>query len=227
MAIATQFTFPSWLQRLSGNPWRRWNRQLELIELEALELKALADDQLHKASLALRYRVHAGESESSLLTAAFALVREAARRTLRMEHFPVQLLGGMALWESGVAVMQTGEGKTLTATLPLYLAALAGRGVHLATANDYLAQRDAESTRPLFELLGLSVGVVTSNSDRSARRSAYDCDITYTTARELGFDFLRDRLQQREQESLASTARTGSGWLLGNRSVSNGVVQRE
>jgi len=227
LAIATQFTFPSWLQRLSGNPWRRWNRQLELIELEALELKALADDQLHKASLALRYRVHAGESESSLLTAAIALVREAARRTLRMEHFPVQLLGGMALWESGVAVMQTGEGKTLTATLPLYLAALAGRGAHLATANDYLAQRDAESTRPLFELLGLSVGVVTSNSDRSARRSAYDCDITYTTARELGFDFLRDRLQKREQESLASTARTGSGWLLGDRSVSNGVVQRE
>lgn len=227
MAIATHFTFPNWLLRLSGNPWRRWNRLLEPIELEARELMALADDQLLKASLALRYRVHAGESESSLLTAAFALVREAARRRLGMEHFPVQLLGGMALWEWGVAVMQTGEGKTLTATLPLYLAALAGRGSHLATANDYLAQRDAESMRPLFELLGLSVGVVTSSSERSARRAAYACDITYTTARELGFDFLRDRLQQREQESLASNASSGSGWLLGDRTTTSSVVQRE
>lgn len=227
MAIATHLTFPSWLQRLSGNPWRRWNRLLELIEVEALELRALADDQLHKASLALRYRVHAGESESSLLTAAFALVREAARRRLGMEHFPVQLLGGMALWELGVAVMQTGEGKTLTATLPLYLAALAGRGTHLATANDYLARRDAESTTPIFELLGLNVGVVTSNSDLAARRAAYNCDITYTTARELGFDFLRDRLQQREQESLSPNTRTGSGWLMGDRPANKGVVQRE
>lgn len=225
MAIATHLSFPSWLQRLSGNPWRRWYRLLEPIELEARELLALADDQLLKASLALRYRIHAGESESSLLPAAFALVREAARRRLGMEHFPVQLLGGMALWEWGVAVMQTGEGKTLTATLPLYLAALAGRGSHLATANDYLALRDAESMRPLFELLGLSIGVVTSSSERSARRAAYACDITYTTARELGFDFLRDRLQQRERESL-TTANTGSGWLLGDWTATSSVVQR-
>ena len=226
MAIATRFQFPNWLRRLSGNPWRRWNRLLEPIELEARELKALADDQLLKASLALRYRVHAGESESSVLAGAFALVREAARRRLGMEHFPVQLLGGMALWEWGVAVMQTGEGKTLTATLPLYLAALAGRGSHLATANDYLAQRDAESMRPLFELLGLSVGVVTSGSERSARRAAYACDITYTTARELGFDFLRDRLQQREQESLVSNSRSGSGRLFGDLTATSNVVQR-
>ena len=227
MAIANPFPFSSWLQRLSGNPWRRWNRLLELIELEARELKGLANDQLLKASLALRYRVHAGESESSLLTTAFALVREAARRELGMEHFPVQLLGGIALWESGVAVMQTGEGKSLTATLPLYLAALAGRGTHLATANDYLARRDAESMRPLFELLGLSVGVVTSSSDRSARRAAYDCDITYTTARELGFDFLRDRLQQRDQELVASNGRMGSGWPLSDRIEATGAVLRE
>jgi preprotein translocase subunit SecA len=227
LAIATEFTFPSWLQRLSGNPWRRWNRLLELIELEALELKALADDQLHKASLALRYRVHAGESESSLLAAAFALVREAAHRTLGMEHFPVQLHGGLALWEAGVAVMQTGEGKTLAATLPLYLAALSGRGTHLATANDYLAQRDSELTRPLFKLLGLGVGVITSNSDRAARRVAYNCDITYTTARELGFDFLRDRLQQRHLELLPSTAPTGSSWLLRDQPAADGVVLRE
>lgn len=227
MAIATQIKFPSWLQRLSGNPWGRWNRLLDPIALQARELSSLADDQLRKASLALRYRVHSGEGETNLLSEAFALVREAGRRRLGMEHFPVQLLGGMALWEWGVAVMQTGEGKTLTASLPLYLAALAGRGAHLATANDYLAQRDAEWMRPLFELLGLSVGVVTSSSERSTRRAAYGCDITYTTARELGFDFLRDRLNQREQESVGSRGRSAGGWQFGEQPPSNGVVLRE
>jgi preprotein translocase subunit SecA len=131
---------------------------------------------------------------------AFALVREAGRRVLGMEHFPVQLLAGIALWDRCVTVMQTGEGKTLTATLPLYLAALSGSGSHLATANDYLATRDSQWMRPLYSLLGMTVGAITSGSDPADRAAVYRRDITYTTARELGFDFLRDRLRQRASD---------------------------
>ena len=117
-----------------------------------------------------------------------------------MRHYPVQLLGGIAMHFGSIAVMQTGEGKTLTATLPMYLAALTGRGAHLATANDYLAARDAELMRPVYESLGLTVGVVQSDSTRPDRQLAYAADITYSTAKEIGFDFLRDRLFLRRME---------------------------
>lgn len=123
-------------------------------------------------------------------------MREAAQRALAMRHYDVQLYGGIAMSERSVAEMQTGEGKTLTATLPLYLAALSGEGAHLATANDYLACRDAELMRPAFEMLGLTVGSVEASSSRGQRQQAYSCDVTYGAAREFGFDFLRDRLQR-------------------------------
>src|SRR5690606_35926795 len=118
----------------------------------------------------------------------------AAGRTTNMRHYPIQLVGGMALVDRCVAEMQTGEGKTLTATLPLYLAALAGKGAHLATANDYLARRGADLMRPRQEALGLTVGVVEADTPRAQRMAAYQCDVTYSTAKEMGFDFLRDRL---------------------------------
>jgi len=159
----------------------------------------LDDTALRKESLSLRYRAKSGEPLGKLLPPAFGLVRQAAQRALGMRHFDVQVIGGIAMFRRAIAEMQTGEGKTLTATLPLYLAALNGRGAHLATANDYLAQRDAEWMRPLYGLLGISVGVIQSQMPPAARRQAYGCDITYGTAKEFGFDFLRDRLLARHQ----------------------------
>lgn len=169
-------------------------------QIDRLEggLQALSTDELNKRSRALRYRVMAGEPEGSLLPEAFALVREVGRRTLGMRLFDVQLIGGAALHMGQIAVMQTGEGKTLTATAPLYLTALAGKGAHLLTANDYLAHRDAVSLQPLYSALGLSVGYITAESTAEERRRAYACDITYSTAKEVGFDFLRDRLRERQ-----------------------------
>lgn len=157
-------------------------------------MRQLTDRELRKRSLSLRYRVKSGEHPSRLLVEAYALVREASCRTTGMRHYDVQILGGIALFHGYIAEMDTGEGKTLVGTLPLYLHALAGRGAHLATVNDYLAQRDADLLRPLYELLGLSVGVVLTGSSPDERRAAYAADITYGTAKEFGFDFLRDRL---------------------------------
>ncbi len=129
-----------------------------------------------------------------LLPEAFALVREAGRKTLNMRHFDVQILGGVAMHHGSIVEMQTGEGKTLAATLPLYLNALTGKGVHLATANDYLARRDAEWMSPIYKALGLSVGIIEGQMPQDERRKQYACDVTYGTAKEFGFDFLRDRL---------------------------------
>ena len=161
------------------------------------EIVSQTDAELRKRSLALRYRAKSREPLVRLLPEAFALVREAGKRTLNMRHFDVQLLGGIALHHRAIAEMQTGEGKTLTATLPLYLASLAGHGAHLATVNDYLAKRDADWMRPIYELLGLSVGVIQTQMNSNQRREAYACDITYGTSKEFGFDFLRDRLLMR------------------------------
>ncbi len=193
---------------------RRLREQVRRVaELEG-ECSALAAAELTERSLSLRYRAKCGEALDLLLPQAFALVREAARRTIGLKHFEVQILGGAALHAGAIAEMQTGEGKTLTATLPLYLRALAGKGAHLATANDYLAGRDAEWMRPVFSALGLTVGVITGATPRSERNAAYDCDITYSTAREFGFDFLRDRLQTRqgaEAQMLYSAINAGDG----------------
>ncbi len=174
--------------------------QLLLPRIAELEptLEALTGDQLRKASLSLRYRARSGEPLDRLLPEAFALVREAGRRTLNMRHFDVQLLGGMALFERSIAEMQTGEGKTLTATLPMYLRALEGRGAHLVTVNDYLAKRDAEWMEPIYRQLGMTVGIIQTGMNQDMRRRAYACDVTYGTAKEVGFDFLRDRLLLRQ-----------------------------
>jgi preprotein translocase subunit SecA len=158
------------------------------------EFSQLGDQELRKRSLSLRYRARSGEPLIRLLPEAYALVREAGRRTLGMRHFDVQILGGIAMFHHSIVEMQTGEGKTLCATLPMYLYALAGRGCHLATVNDYLANRDAQWMGPIYEALGLSVGCIQTQMPQPQRRKAYDCDLTYGTAKEFGFDFLRDRL---------------------------------
>jgi preprotein translocase subunit SecA len=187
--------------------------------ISALEepLTQQSDFDLKKTSLSLRYRARSGEPLDRLLFEAFALVREAGRRKLAMRHFDVQLLGGAAVHHNSIVEMQTGEGKTLTATLPLYLAALEGKGAHLATVNDYLAKRDADWMRPLYELLGMKVGCIQGQLPQAERKKQYDCDITYGTANEMGFDFLRDRLLKRRisegQRDLfgAMLGKTGSG----------------
>lgn len=160
-------------------------------------IKALNDSALRKASLSLRYRARSGEPLMNLLPEAFALVREAGRRKLGMRHYDVQILGGIAIAHRSIVEMQTGEGKTLTATAPLYLFALSGRGVQLATVNDYLAKRDADLMAPVYEALGMKVGVIQTQQQQEDRRKAYAKDITYGTAKEFGFDFLRDRLLKR------------------------------
>ena len=181
-----------------GGPVNRrvahWSKMLDQVNALESTVQHDNDQQLRKRSLSVRYRIKSGDRIEQVMPEAFALVREAGRRTLQMRHFDVQILGGVALVKGSIAEMQTGEGKTLTATLPLYLHALAGKGAHLATVNDYLAARDAEWMRPLYELLGLSVGVIQTKDTPDQRREAYACDITYGTAKEFGFDFLRDRL---------------------------------
>ncbi|MCD4726106.1 MAG: preprotein translocase subunit SecA, partial [Pirellulales bacterium] len=172
----------------------RWAALLSKIAALEPELQALEEEQLRKRSLSLRYRAKSGEPLAGLLVEGYALVREAARRTLNMRHFDVQMLGGIAMFRRSIVEMQTGEGKTLTATLPLYLHGLLGRGSHLATVNDYLAKRDAQWMEPVYKLLGMSVGVIETQMSQPQRRKAYACDITYGTAKEFGFDFLRDRL---------------------------------
>ena len=185
------------LRSVVGDPIARCARYLPAIAALEPELEKLSDHELRKTSLGLRYRARSGEPLDRLLIEAFGLVREAARRKVAMRHFDVQVLGGAVMHHRSIIEMQTGEGKTLTATLPLYLAALDGKGAHLATVNDYLAQRDAEWMKPIYSALGMSVGVIQSQQPQPQRREAYKCDITYGTANEMGFDFLRDRLLTR------------------------------
>jgi preprotein translocase subunit SecA len=163
-------------------------------DLEA-GMKALTDDQLRMKTPEFRTRLENGEDLDDLLSEAFAVVRETARRTINMRHFDVQLIGGIVLYEGTIAEMATGEGKTLVATLPVYLNALSGEGVHLVTVNDYLAKRDARWMGPVYEFLGLSVGVIVHGLDDDERKEAYACDITYGTNNEFGFDYLRDNMQ--------------------------------
>jgi len=162
------------------------------------EMEALPDVDLRRLGRSLSYRAKAGEPVDSLIVESFAATREAGRRRLGMRHYDVQLLAGAALVKGAILEMQTGEGKTLVATLPLVLYALAGKGAHLATVNDYLARRDAEWMEPIYEALGLKVGIVESQMDFDTRRQAYARDVTYGTAKEFGFDFLKDRLMNRE-----------------------------
>jgi len=163
-------------------------------------LKAMGDDELRAQTEKFRARLAAGEKVDDLLPEAFAAAREAATRTVGMRPFDVQLIGGMVLHEGKISEMRTGEGKTLVATLPVYLNALAGSGVHVVTVNEYLAQRDAEWMGPIYRALGLSVGVIASGQPPADKRAAYACDVTYGTNNEFGFDYLRDNLAARLED---------------------------
>lgn len=177
-------------------------------QINAMEpqFEALSDAQLQAKTAEYRQRLEQGETLEQLLPEAFATVREASRRVFGMRHFDVQLIGGMVLNSNRIAEMKTGEGKTLTATLPAYLNALSGRGVHVVTVNDYLAKRDAEANRPLFTFLGMTVDCNVPGMDASQKRDAYAADITYGTNNEFGFDYLRDNMafspEQRVQRPL-------------------------
>ncbi|MFQ5974314.1 MAG: preprotein translocase subunit SecA, partial [Alphaproteobacteria bacterium] len=164
------------------------------------ELEALTDDQLRGRTDTFRERVAEGEKLDNLLVEAFATVREAAKRTLKQRHFDVQLLGGVVLHNGMIAEMKTGEGKTLVATLPVYLNALTGKGCHVVTVNDYLARRDAEWMGQIYSFLGLSVGCIVHGLTDEERRAAYSSDVTYGTNNEFGFDYLRDNMKVRADD---------------------------
>ncbi len=179
---------------------KRMGKRVKAIgELES-ELKSLTDDELKARSAALAERAQGGEELDKLLPEAFAVCREASRRVMGMRHFDVQLIGGMTLHEGRIAEMRTGEGKTLMATLSVYLNALSGKGVHVVTVNDYLASRDADWMRPLYEFLGMTVGVVVPQQNPEEKRAAYQADITYGTNNEFGFDYLRDNMAFRKED---------------------------
>ncbi|MGY5583708.1 preprotein translocase subunit SecA [Vibrio cincinnatiensis] len=162
--------------------------------------QALSDDELQAKTVEFRQRIEQGETLDQLLPEAFATVREASKRVFGMRHFDVQLIGGMVLNAGQIAEMRTGEGKTLTATLPAYLNALAGKGVHIVTVNDYLAKRDAETNRPLFEFLGMTVGINVPNMPPHEKKQAYQADVLYGTNNEFGFDYLRDNMAFRMED---------------------------
>jgi preprotein translocase subunit SecA len=176
--------------------------QPRVAEINALEneLEQLSDDELRARTEMFKKEVAEGKSLDDILVPAFATCREAAKRTLGQRHFDVQLIGGMILHEGKISEMKTGEGKTLVATLPVYLNALAGRGVHVVTVNDYLARRDAEWMGQIYNFLGLKVGVIVHGLDDEQRKQAYDCDVTYGTNNELGFDYLRDNMKYRLED---------------------------
>ncbi|MGB7660305.1 MAG: preprotein translocase subunit SecA [Pseudolabrys sp.] len=186
----------------SANDRRIRSYQPRVSEINALEkeLEALSDDALRARTEEFKKQVAEGASLDDILIPAFATVREAAKRTLGQRHFDVQLIGGMILHEGKISEMKTGEGKTLVATLPVYLNALSGRGVHVVTVNDYLAKRDAEWMGQIYNFLGLAVGVIVHGLDDEQRKKAYDCDITYGTNNELGFDYLRDNMKYRPED---------------------------
>ncbi|EPJ45652.1 MAG: preprotein translocase subunit SecA [Osedax symbiont Rs1] len=174
---------------------KRMQKMVTQINLLEEQMQALSDSQIIDKTNDFKTRIAAGETTvDQLLPEAFALVREASVRAMGMRHFDVQMIGGITLHEGSVAEMRTGEGKTLVATLPIYLNALENKGVHLVTVNDYLASRDAQWMRPLYEALGLTVGVVLSQQDTQVKRAAYKADITYGTNNEFGFDYLRDNM---------------------------------
>ena len=167
---------------------------VEKVESYRDSMMALSDEELRNKTKEYKKRYADGETLDELLPEAYATVREAGRRVLGMEHYRVQIIGGIILHQGRIAEMRTGEGKTLVSTLPAYLNALAGKGVHVVTVNDYLAKRDAEWMGAIHEFLGLTVGVVLNDMEKADRRAAYNCDITYVTNNELGFDYLRDNM---------------------------------
>src|SRR6202522_4425143 len=171
----------------------------EINALEA-ELEKLSDEELQARTEEFKKQLGEGATLDDILEPAFATVREASKRTLGQRHFDVQLIGGMVLHEGRISEMKTGEGKTLVATLPVYLNALAGRGVHVVTVNDYLAKRDSEWMGQIYRFLGLTVGCIVHGLDDNERRAAYAADVTYGTNNEFGFDYLRDNMKYRLED---------------------------
>ena len=203
---------PGWLERTGEKLFRA---PIELLSGSRLKLRTilpavrrasrnmadLPESELISQAIHLRYQLHQNGFERSLVARTFALVREISRRKLGMAHYDTQVLGGWAILQGMVAEMETGEGKTLMATLPACTAALAGIPVHVITVNDYLAARDAEWMGPIYEAMGLTVGTIVAGMDADARRAAYACDVTYCTNKQVAFDYLRDRLQLRKYSS--------------------------
>ena len=198
--------FASLIKKIVGSKNERELKKMRKVVKQVNELEEsyseLTDEQLSAKTEAFRQRLKDGEALDKLIPEAFATVREASKRVMGMRHFDVQLMGGMALHAGNIAEMRTGEGKTLVATLPAYINALSGQGVHVVTVNDYLARRDANWMRPLYEFLGLSVGVVVSGQGQEEKRAAYQSDITYGTNNEYGFDYLRDNMALGEEDKV-------------------------
>ena len=186
------------LKRFLGDNNDKEIKRMQLVvdKINAMEagLSNLTDSSLAANTDKFKERLAAGETQHDILPEAFAVCREASRRVLGMRHFDVQLIGGMCLHEGKIAEMKTGEGKTLVATLPVYLNALTGKGVHMVTVNEYLAKRDSEWMGHLYKFLGLSVGLIEHDLDFPARKYAYSCDVTFGTNNEYGFDYLRDNM---------------------------------
>ena len=178
----------------SENELKRIYPIVDAVEALEPEIQKLTDDELKGKTREFKKRLADGETLDDILPEAYAVVREASVRVIGLRHFRVQIIGGVILHQGRIAEMRTGEGKTLVSTLPAYLNALTGEGVHIVTVNDYLAKRDAEWMGQIHEFLGLTVGVVLNSMDNDERRAAYNCDITYVTNNELGFDYLRDNM---------------------------------
>src|ERR1700726_192725 len=179
---------------------KAYQPRVDAINALESELSVLSDEALKARTAEFRKELTEGKTLDDLLVPAFATVREAAKRTLGQRHFDVQLIGGMVLHEGDIAEMKTGEGKTLVATLAVYLNALAGKGVPVVTVNDYLARRDSEWMGQIYNFLGLTVGVIVHGLDDAERKNSYACDITYGTNNEYGFDYLRDNMKYRLED---------------------------
>ncbi|HEY4779592.1 MAG TPA: preprotein translocase subunit SecA, partial [Solirubrobacterales bacterium] len=177
-----------------GRKFKAYQKRAEAINRFEPEMEALSDAEIREEADSLRERARNGESLDDLLPEAFALTREASRRTTGQRHYDVQLIGGMVLHDGAIAEMRTGEGKTLTATLPVFLNSLKGDSVHVVTVNDYLARRDAEWMKPIYDMLGVSVSSIQEGDDHATRQAKYAGDIVYGTNSEFGFDYLRDNM---------------------------------
>src|SRR6476469_6842659 len=182
--------------------YKGYAQRVERINAFEPELELLTDDELREEADKLRERAGSGETLEELLYESFALTREASKRTLGLRHFDVQMIGGMVLHDGAIAEMKTGEGKTLTATLPIVLNSLAGNGVHLVTVNDYLARRDAEWMKPIYDALGVTVGILQNMQPYEEKQVAYAADVTYGTNSEFGFDYLRDNMATSLEEKV-------------------------
>ena len=188
----------SFLTKIFGDYSTKELKRIQPLKEKVLSLEEeygkLTDAQLQAKTPEFKERLANGETLDDILPEAFAACREASWRVLGMKHFPVQILGGIVLHQGRIAEMKTGEGKTLVATLPAYLNALSGKGVHIVTVNDYLARRDSEWMGKVYRFMGLSVGLIVHGDDHDGKKAAYDADITYGTNNEMGFDYLRDNM---------------------------------